>query len=158
MPESSLETQNLGLHPDVLNKNLHFNEIPTHTVKFEKYCVALSKATQTTALPVLTWQCNMEEGNVFRAIVHMRKRDLEKLNPLSQTPHVAQTQVVWLLAQSFLLRSLRRPRLSEAPSKALNRKGETKNKPKFWDFGDGPVVKTLHFQCRGHPFNTWLRN
>lgn len=94
MPESSLETQNLGLHPDVLNKNLHFNEIPTHTVKFEKYCVALSKATQTTALPVLTWQCNMEEGNVFRAIVHMRKRDLEKLNPLSQTPHVAQTQVV----------------------------------------------------------------
>lgn len=83
MPESSLETQNLGLRPDILNENLHFNEIPTHTVKFEKHCVALSKATQTTALSVLTWQGNREEGNVFRAILHTRKRDLEKLNHLS---------------------------------------------------------------------------
>lgn len=94
MPESSLETQNLGLNPHVLNKNLHSNEIPTHTGKFEKHCVALSKATQTTALSVLTWQCDREEGNIFRPILHTRKRDLEKLNHLSQTPHAAQTQVV----------------------------------------------------------------
>ena len=26
------------------------------------------------------------------------------------------------------------------------------------DFPSGPVVKFLHFQCRGHGFNPWLRN
>ena len=24
------------------------------------------------------------------------------------------------------------------------------------DFPGGPVVRTLHFQCRGHIFNPWL--
>ena len=24
------------------------------------------------------------------------------------------------------------------------------------DFPGGPVVRTLHFQCRGHRFNPWL--
>ena len=26
------------------------------------------------------------------------------------------------------------------------------------DFPGGPVVKTLHFHCRGHRFDTWLGN
>ena len=25
----------------------------------------------------------------------------------------------------------------------------------LWDFPGGPVIKTLHFQCRGYRFNSW---
>ena len=28
----------------------------------------------------------------------------------------------------------------------------------FWDFPGGPVVKTLHFECRGHRFDPWAEN
>ena len=28
----------------------------------------------------------------------------------------------------------------------------------FWDFLGSPVVKTLHFQCRGHGFSSWFGN
>ena len=28
-------------------------------------------------------------------------------------------------------------------------------KSKHWDFPGGLVVKTLHFQCRGHRFDPW---
>ena len=28
----------------------------------------------------------------------------------------------------------------------------------FRDFPGGPVVKTLHFHCRGHGFDAWLGN
>ena len=28
----------------------------------------------------------------------------------------------------------------------------------IWEFSGGPVVKTLHFQCRGHGFDPWWRN
>ena len=31
-------------------------------------------------------------------------------------------------------------------------------KKKSQDFPDGPVVKTLHFHCRGHRFDPWLGN
>ena len=27
-----------------------------------------------------------------------------------------------------------------------------------WDFPGGPVVKTLHFHCRGHKLNPWWGN
>ena len=27
-----------------------------------------------------------------------------------------------------------------------------------WDFPGGPVVKALHFQCRGHRFDPWSGN
>ena len=27
-----------------------------------------------------------------------------------------------------------------------------------WDFPGGPVVKIMHFQCRGHRFNPWSGN
>lgn len=37
--------------------------------------------------------------------------------------------------------------------------GWEKNKKKMQeDFFGGPVVKTLHFQCRGHWFNIWSGN
>ena len=29
---------------------------------------------------------------------------------------------------------------------------------KSWDFPGGPVVKTLHFQRRGHGFDLWSGN
>ena len=30
--------------------------------------------------------------------------------------------------------------------------------PSFGDFPGGPVVRTLHFHCRGSRFNPWLGN
>ena len=31
-------------------------------------------------------------------------------------------------------------------------------KEKGWDLPGGSVVKTLHFQCRGHALDPWWRN
>ena len=39
-----------------------------------------------------------------------------------------------------------------------DRKGRTVSEEVKEDFPGGPVVKTLHFHCRGHGVNPWLRN
>ena len=41
---------------------------------------------------------------------------------------------------------------------AQDRKGRTVSEEVKEDFPGGPVVKTLHFHCRGHGFHPWLRN
>lgn len=90
---SSLRTQNLGLNPGVLTRTAILTRSHAHRKVWEKNC-AFPKATQTTALSVLTWQCDREEGNIFRPILHEMR--LRKVKSFVSNPHVAQTQVVWL--------------------------------------------------------------
>ena len=47
-------------------------------------------------------------------------------------------------------------RLRFSNSRVLGNHLEGLLKDKWWDFPRGPVVKTLHCQCRGHGFNSWL--
>ena len=59
---------------------------------------------------------------------------------------------------SFMLSLYLGRKLQERSWKTLDMNYKIKCKIKsnnIWDFPGGPVVKTLHFHCRGHRFDPW---